>query len=53
MNERVKVLRLHQVFDPAKGGFFVGLTAASPPEYHKGMPVHVDKFGARIVIARG
>lgn len=48
MNDNLIVLRPHQVSDPAKGSFFVGLGPTK--ERHRGHVVHKDKFGRRIVI---
>ena len=48
MNDKVIVLRSCQVWDPAKGCFYVGLEATK--ERHRGHTVHKDKRGRRIVI---
>ena len=51
MNDKVIVLHPEQVWDPAKGSFYVGLEATK--ERYKGQVVHKDKFGRRIVIESG
>lgn len=48
MNNKVLVLKPWQVWDPAKGCFFVDLDATK--ERHRGNIVHTDKTGRRIVI---
>jgi hypothetical protein len=48
MSDKVIVLKPWQVWDPAKGCFFVGLEATK--ERHRGHTVHKDKCGRRIVI---
>ena len=48
MNDKVITLRPCQVWDEARGCFYVGLEATK--ERHRGQVVHKDKFGRRIVI---
>lgn len=48
MSDKVLTLRPNQVWDLAKGCFYVGLEATK--ERHRGHIVHTDKFGRRIVI---
>ena len=51
MDDKVMVLRPCQVWDPGRGGFFVGLEATK--ERHHGEPVYKDAFGRRLVILGG
>jgi hypothetical protein len=48
MGDKVITLAPHQVWDPGKGCFFVGLEATK--ERHCGQVVHKDKCGRKIVI---
>lgn len=48
MEDKVVVLRAYQVWDPGRGGFFVGLEATK--QRHQGHTVYKDAFGRRIVI---
>ena len=51
MDDKVLVLGPHQVWDPGRGCFFVGLEETK--QRHQGSVVYKDAFGRRIVILGG